>query len=103
MVRMTNKMNNGLEVLGYFLMNEWTFKSDNLIALWNRLNQNDQNEFNFDMASIDWRLMAKKSYLGSRKFLLKESEDTIPLARKRMQRLELIKKLMNLILTNERF
>jgi len=102
MVKMTGKMNYGLEVIKYFTHNEWTFKSDNLIALWSQLNPIDQKEFNFDMASIDWPEMAKKCYLGNRRFLLKETEDTIPSARKRMHRLGLINKLFKFILINER-
>jgi len=96
MVKAIGKMNSALEVVGYFSQNQWSFKSDNLIELWSRLNPTDKNEFNFDMTSIDWSSMAKKCYLGNRRFLLKESEDTIPLARKRMQRLGLINKFLNL-------
>jgi len=103
MVKMTGKMNYGLEVVKYFSHNEWTFKSDNLIALWSQLNPTDQKEFNFNMASIDWPEMANSCYFGNRRFLLKETEDTIPFARKRMQRLGLVKKLLKLILTIERF
>jgi len=79
-------MCSGIEVLKYFLNTEWTFKSDNLKSLWNKLSPTDQKEFNFDMASIDWPTMVKNSYLGDRRFLLKETEDTIPLARKRMRK-----------------
>jgi len=86
MVKITDKMCRGLEVVDFFTKNEWAFKSDNLIALYSKLNPTDQKEFNFDMASIDWPTMIKDGYLGDRRFLLKETEDTIPLARKRMQR-----------------
>jgi len=86
MVKIVKRMYRAFEIVDYFSRNEWHFKSDNLIALHNKLNPTDQKEFNFDMTSIDWRLMVGEWYLGVRKFLLKEPEETIPFARKRMQR-----------------
>jgi len=90
-----NKMSRALEAVDHFSRNEWNFKSCNLISLWSKLNPTDQKEFNFDMASIDWPTMSKNSYLGDRRFLLKETDDTIPMARKRMQRLRLINTIFN--------
>ncbi len=87
MVRITSKMHNAMEVMNYFTQNQWTFKSDNLNKLWNRLNIEDKNEFNFDMSSIDWKSLAEKMHFGIRRHLLNESDDNIPKARKRMQRL----------------
>ncbi len=87
MVRITSKMHNAVKVMNYFTQNQWTFKSDNLNKLWNRLKIEDKNEFNFDMSSIDWKSLGENMHFGIRKHLLNESDDNIPKARKRMQRL----------------
>ncbi len=87
MVNITYKMHYSIGVIRFFIQNQWTFKSDNLINLYDKMTDSDKNEFNFDMKSIDWKAMANVSYFGNRRYLLKESDDNIPLAKKRMKRL----------------
>jgi hypothetical protein len=86
-------MHSGFEMLSYFWMRQWKFHSDNtriLIKL--LLNQSpiDAQNLKFDVSSVDWKLMSRNSWTGARRYLLKESDENIPLARKRRQKYEKI-------------
>lgn len=42
--------------------------------------------FNFDVRSLDWNAYFKDYVLGVRKFVLKEDESTLPIARRNLTR-----------------
>ena len=46
----------------------------------------DKEEFNFNMAEINWSKLAFNCHLGIRRHLLRENDDSIPAARSRMQK-----------------
>lgn len=86
MVRLTRKMHYAFDVMGYFTQHEWKFKSNNLISTYQSLNPIDKEEFNFNMAEINWSKLAFNCHLGIRRHLLRENDDSIPAARSRMQK-----------------
>ena len=98
MVRITSKMHYALDVMSYFTQHQWSFKSNNMLQLFQSLDADERQEFNFDMTSINWPVFAKECHYGNRRHLLKESDDTIGKARKRMQRIEIAYWLFKMLL-----
>lgn len=87
MVSVTHRMHNGFEMLSYFWMSQWKFHSENtrnLINILKNVSPYDWQHFKFDVSTVDWRLMTKNSWIGGRRYLLKEADENIPKAKKRL-------------------
>ncbi|XP_046979585.1 putative fatty acyl-CoA reductase CG5065 isoform X1 [Schistocerca americana] len=69
----------------FFALHEWKFHSDNLMALME--DAQDKALFDVDISELDWDQYVKQYMLGIRKFILKDSADTIPGARRKLQKL----------------
>ena len=82
-------MHAGFEMLSYFWMKQWKFHSENTRALLNTIkeySQYDSDHFKFDVELVDWKLMTRNSWIGGRRYLLKESDDNIPKAKRRLKK-----------------
>lgn len=44
MIRVQNRVQIGLEVLQFFTMRAWVFKSEGFESIWNKLNEKDKLE-----------------------------------------------------------
>lgn len=80
LTRLTAKLHHGYELLRPFTTNEYTCSNDNLLAAYTELHDEDKADFNFDLASLDWRAIFKDSYYGARRRLLKEDISNVPAA-----------------------
>ena len=49
MVRIHNKMLRAMRCLTYFTTHQWTFKSNNSLALLDTMSQEDRSEFHFEL------------------------------------------------------
>lgn len=49
----------------------------------------DQEMFNFDMYTLDWKKYASDCFKGIRQFLIKDTPDTLEAARKKHQKLKI--------------
>ncbi|CAK1592918.1 unnamed protein product [Parnassius mnemosyne] len=58
--------------LGYFTTRDWIFKDDNLRELYQSISPIDQQIFNFDIMSIDWKENSSFWAAGSLRYLLKD-------------------------------
>ena len=67
------------------MIKEWKFHTKNTKRLIDIVNQNDfdSNEFKFDISSVNWTEIPKDLWIGGRKYLLKEPDDNIKMARQR--------------------
>ncbi|KAL3270934.1 hypothetical protein HHI36_021439 [Cryptolaemus montrouzieri] len=72
------------DVLGFFCNRQWSFTDDNVVKLWNKLSEEEKKLFSFDIASLDWWKYYKNYMIGLRKYIMKESIDTLESARKRL-------------------
>ncbi|KAF5291767.1 hypothetical protein FQA39_LY14255 [Lamprigera yunnana] len=79
-----NKISDLLMLTSYFAKNQWIFDDANTQILWNSLNETDQALYPFDVAKIDWHSFFELLTLGCRKYIMKESMDTIPEGRKKV-------------------
>ncbi|CAG2118261.1 unnamed protein product, partial [Medioppia subpectinata] len=83
-------MHNGFEMLKYFWMKQWSFHSENTRRLMNTLAKHsayDSRHFPFDVSVVDWPLLTKNSWYGGRRYLLKEDDDNIPKAKRRLTKI----------------
>lgn len=75
-----------MRVVQFFTMNEWRFVSRRSKDLLEMMTGKDREVFNFDVRLIDWDDWVKSYVAGMRRFILRESPDTIPQARASLQR-----------------
>ncbi|CAK1546402.1 unnamed protein product [Leptosia nina] len=80
------------DVLSFFALRQWHFRTDNVKKLKLRLTPQDRMIYNLDPKSIDWDDQYKNFVIGTRKYLLKESDDNIPVAKRHLNRLYYIHK-----------
>lgn len=74
-------------VISHFCIHDWTFKNDNVRALWLRLNAKDQKLFGFSMRGFDWDKYFQNYVQGIRAYLFKDDVSTLPASRARANRL----------------
>ncbi|XP_064076093.1 putative fatty acyl-CoA reductase CG5065 isoform X1 [Vanessa tameamea] len=80
------------DVLAFFALREWKFKTDNVEKLRARLTPSDAAIYNLDPRSIDWNDHYKNFVKGTRKYLLKEKDQDMEEARKHANRMYLLHK-----------
>lgn len=82
MIRVQNKIAVGMDVLEFFTMNKWHFKSPHYASLYENLTDKDRQNFIMDMNKPDTdTLYMINCAKGARQYLLKESLDDYPKAR----------------------
>ncbi|XP_046743275.1 putative fatty acyl-CoA reductase CG5065 [Diprion similis] len=78
------KLNHMVSLLEFFTTREWEFKANNVKQLNNRLSPADQEIFGFDIRKLDWKDYVVSYYIGIKKNVLREEDDAIPAAQKRI-------------------
>jgi len=73
-------------ILEYFAKTEWTFTNDRVMALWDTLNSQDKELFNFDINQLSWDYFSQAHCLGLRVYLVKDDIHTLPAARKKWEK-----------------
>lgn len=81
MKRVVNKMHYALDLMKYFATRSWEFETNGLVSLMNALKGRDREIFDVDISSIDSDYAISQIWYGVRKYLLREDEKTIPMAR----------------------
>ncbi|CAK1593086.1 unnamed protein product [Parnassius mnemosyne] len=59
-------------VLSYYTTNGWKFQDDNVLKDYNNMSKNDQEVFNCDMATVDFRQLVVIWVFGVRKYIIKD-------------------------------
>ncbi|KAI5725359.1 hypothetical protein M8J77_014481 [Diaphorina citri] len=89
LLKIYSKLTKAQYTLSYFSLRSWTWKNANVIDLWTRLSDKDQDLFFFDVAQLDWDHYCKALLLGLRVYLVKDGIHTLPAARRKWQRLRI--------------
>lgn len=72
--------------MALFITEQWNFSRDNVEGLWNRLNEQDQQLFKFNMKKFDWSKYFFDLSKGIRFYLLNEDDNTLEISRIRYKR-----------------
>lgn len=86
LVNVQNRVSQGLKVLQYYTVRDWVFKNENFRKLHEDMNAVDKEKFNCDLKQIVFQEYLQNYILGTRQYLLKESPESIPKARKLLTR-----------------
>ncbi|XP_054002362.1 fatty acyl-CoA reductase wat-like [Hylaeus anthracinus] len=65
------------KVISYFSSQEWYFRNDNVMKLWQKLNSVDRKIFNFNVTNLDWEEYCYRHIRGIRIYMFKESPDSL--------------------------
>lgn len=88
MVRIQNRISQGLEVLQFFTMRQWRFKVDKAEKLITTLSPSEYEMFFIDSKNVPDSFedeYLRNCLLGGRQYVLKEPLSTIPRARLQMK------------------
>ncbi|XP_073847723.1 putative fatty acyl-CoA reductase CG5065 [Musca autumnalis] len=81
LVKVQNKVSVGIKLVQYYTTKEWVFKTHKFEELYHNLNRRDTTIFNMDTNQLDFEQYLHNYILGIRKYMLGESDTTIPRAR----------------------
>ncbi|XP_049824570.1 fatty acyl-CoA reductase 1-like [Aethina tumida] len=73
LVKFYHKYERLSQVLTFFMMNEWYFKSDNTRRLFQSLSPEDKELFYFDMEQVDYNELLLNIIKGIKKYILKDN------------------------------
>ncbi|XP_014210766.1 fatty acyl-CoA reductase wat-like [Copidosoma floridanum] len=92
LLKMYKKIHKYMRVTAYFSTKNWNFRNNNVLKLWDKLSEEDKEIFFFSMKDFDWDTYMNICVHGIRRFIFKDTLDTIPKAKKRMSRLVILHK-----------
>lgn len=88
MIKLQTRISQGLDVLNFFTMRNWVFKSEKFKAINKELSPEEYKMFFIDTESVPDSFedqFVRNCFLGGRLYLLKEPLSTIPKARIQMR------------------
>ncbi|EDV94977.1 putative fatty acyl-CoA reductase CG5065 [Drosophila grimshawi] len=97
LVNVQRKVSMGLKLLQYYTTKDWDFRTERFLEMWNKLNRTDQDIFDTSVSQVNWELYISNYILGVRRYIIGESDDTLPHARKVLRRqyiLDLVSKIL---------
>ncbi|XP_078050790.1 fatty acyl-CoA reductase wat [Augochlora pura] len=89
LLRIYRKVDKFINVISFFSTNEWNFRDDNVLRVWERLNPVDQKIFRFNSENIDWEEYFFYHFRGIRVYLLKDPMENLSLALAKYNRLRI--------------
>ena len=85
-VKVQQKIQVAIKAISYFITNEWTFASGNIVKMQTMLSEADKKIFDIDMTKIQWDPYMENYVQGVRKYILKEEDKDLPKARQNMRK-----------------
>ncbi|XP_026317431.1 putative fatty acyl-CoA reductase CG5065 [Hyposmocoma kahamanoa] len=90
LIKVDQKLRGMCNVLKFFSMREWTFETTNFRLLREQLSKADAEIYNLDPHSIDWQQLYYNFSLGVRRYLLKEKDQDLEKAKRRLHRMSVL-------------
>ncbi|KAL6437909.1 hypothetical protein ACFW04_004313 [Cataglyphis niger] len=87
MWKLYGKIHKACKSIAYFSTNTWNYDDDNVQTMWNRLNEEDQQLFYFNMKALDWSKYLTDFHKGIRLYLLNEDDSNLEISRVNYKRL----------------
>lgn len=81
MVRLQRKIHDGLELLQFFTVRQWIFRSSNFLNLSKEMTDEENKTFPMDFTIMPVEEYLTTAVLGARQYLMKEDLSTIPRCR----------------------
>ncbi|KAG4071448.1 hypothetical protein HA402_011602 [Bradysia odoriphaga] len=85
LTKIQRKIFTSLNIISYFLKRQWYWENNNYKSLYENLSPSDKFTFDFDATKIDYLDYVKDWLSGSRKFILKLDDSTLPAARQKLR------------------
>lgn len=96
MLKTQKKIINLTQHFSYFLRRKWNFKNGNFIKLYDETSDFDKQIFNCNYGNVNIPQYIHDIVLGTRKYLMNESPETIPKAKENLKKLvELIHNILS--------
>lgn len=89
LLRMHRNINKSLDRLEKFIFTEWKFHNPNYMNLSNSLTKEDEEDFYLNIKTLVWDDYFLDLVIGCRKYLSKESNETIDKARLKQKKLQM--------------
>ena len=77
-------------MIAFFFLNSFDFETEKLNQLLGEMSERDCETFNFNHRKIDFKEWTKTSVYGTRKFVLKDKDETLADARKKLKFLKIL-------------
>lgn len=90
LVHVQKKISTGLKLLQYYTTKDWDFRNEKFQRLSDNLNQIDQDVFDTSVSQVNWEQYIRGYIIGMRTYILGESVETIPKAKKVLRRLYIL-------------
>lgn len=85
MLRIQRRISKGFEVFEYYANNQWDFCNDESLASRAAMNDCEKEIFKVDGVGLDLEEYFYNCTHAARLYMLKETDDTIPAARRHMK------------------
>lgn len=97
LMRVQRRIAKGFEVFEYYTNNQWDFKSDIAQKVRTRLNAREKEEYKVDSNGVNIEKYFEDCTLAARRYILKETDDTLPAAKRHMKVMWCVDRLVKLI------
>ncbi|XP_023940543.1 fatty acyl-CoA reductase wat [Bicyclus anynana] len=97
MLKVYRKIHKFSSVISYFCTNEIKFCNRRTRELWEITSDLDKQLFPFSMSEVDWSAYFDDYLAGIRRYLFKESDDTLPQARIKWKRLYYLHQIVRIV------
>lgn len=97
MIKLINKLHGLVEVLSYFALREWYWKTDNTRRLQSEMTPADARIYPLLPTELLWESYLAEGMKGIRKYLLKESLEDEENARKKMAKIRTVTRLFEVL------
>jgi fatty acyl-CoA reductase len=97
MMSLYRKLHRSVDTLSFFTARHWEWEVRSLIHLQQAMTPHDTNEFNTNIANMNWDEYLENFCVGTKCFVLNEELSDLHLAKKRMSRLKTIHYLFNIL------
>lgn len=85
MMKISRRFEKAAKTGEFFAINQWDFDAENMRNLSRDVRTtSDANDYNVDMTNLDWDAYVHQYMLGIRKYILKDSPDSLTKARSRL-------------------
>lgn len=92
MLKINNRFHTAVLNGSFFSLNQWDFEVSEMRRLVKAVGKaQDGHHFNIDMTNFDWKNGLKNFVLGIRQYILKDDLNSLPLARRKLQRYDVAK------------